>query len=57
MKDVKKRHLEETAAKKLEEKRLKEEIEQIKAEYDKLKKKKEYRKKYMMLGNLIGNKT
>ena len=35
MKDVKKRHLEETAAKKLEEKRLKEEDEQIKAEYEK----------------------
>ena len=34
MKDVKKRHLEETAAKKLEEKRLKEEAEQIKAEYE-----------------------
>ncbi len=37
MKDVKKRHLEETAAKKLEEKRLKEEAEQIKAEYEKWK--------------------
>ena len=37
MKDVKKRHLEETAAKKLEEKRLKEESEQIKAEYEKWK--------------------
>ena len=37
MKDVKKRHLEETAAKKLEEKRLKEETEQIKAEYEKWK--------------------
>ena len=35
MKDVKKRHLEETAAKKLEDKRLKEESEQIKAEYEK----------------------
>ena len=37
MKDVKKRHLEETAAKKLEEKRLKEEAEQIRAEYEKWK--------------------
>ncbi len=37
IKDVKKRHLEETAAKKLEEKRLKEEVEQIKAEYEKQK--------------------
>ena len=37
MKDVKKRHLEETAVKKLEEKRLKEEAEQIKAEYEKWK--------------------
>ena len=37
MKDVKKRHLEETAAKKLEEQRLKEEAEQIKAEYEKWK--------------------
>ena len=37
MKDVRKRHLEETAAKKLEEKRLKEEAEQIKAEYEKWK--------------------
>ena len=37
MKDVKKRHLEETAAKKLEEKKLKEETEQIKAEYEKWK--------------------
>ena len=35
MKDVKKRHLEETAAKKLEDKRLKEESEQIEAEYEK----------------------
>ena len=37
MKDVKKRHLEETAARKLEEKRLKEEAEQIRAEYEKWK--------------------
>ena len=37
IKDVKKRHLEETAAKKLEKKRLKEEVEQIKAEYEKQK--------------------
>ena len=37
IKDVKKRHLEETSAKKLEEKRLKEEVEQIKAEYEKKK--------------------
>ena len=37
MKDVRKRHLEESAAKKLEEKRLKEEAEQIKAEYEKWK--------------------
>ena len=37
MRDVKIRHLEETAAKKLEEKRLKEEVEQIKAEYEKWK--------------------
>tara|TARA_B100001287_G_scaffold149149_1_gene125574 strand:+ start:75 stop:2579 length:2505 start_codon:yes stop_codon:yes gene_type:complete len=37
MKDVKKRHLEETAAKKLEEKRLKEEAQQIKAKYEKCK--------------------
>ena len=37
MKDVKKRHLEETAAKKLEEKKLKEEAEQIRAEYEKWK--------------------
>ncbi len=37
MKDVRKRHLEETAAKKLEEKRLKEEAEQIRAEYEKWK--------------------
>ena len=37
MKDVKKRHLEETAAKKLEEKKLKEEVEQIRAEYEKWK--------------------
>ena len=37
MKDVKRRHLEETAARKLEEKRLKEEAEQIRAEYEKWK--------------------
>ena len=37
MKDVRKRHLEETAAKKLEEQRLKEEAEQIKAEYERQK--------------------
>ena len=37
MKDVKKRHLEESAAKKLEEKRIKEEIEQINSEYEKRK--------------------
>ena len=37
MKDVKKRHLEESAARKLEEKRIKEEIEQINSEYKKLK--------------------
>ena len=34
MKGVKKRHLEESAAKKLEEKRIKEEIEQINSEYE-----------------------
>ena len=37
MKDVKKRHLEESAARKLEEKRIKEEIEQINSEYEKRK--------------------
>ena len=37
MKDVKKRHLEEVSVKKLEEKRLKEEAEQIRAEYEKWK--------------------
>ena len=37
IKDVKKRHLEETAAKKLEKKRLKEEIVQINSEYEKRK--------------------
>ena len=37
MKDVKKRHLEESAARKLEEKRIKEEIEQINSEYEKQK--------------------
>ena len=37
MKDVKKRHLEESSAKKLEEKRIKEEIEQINSEYVKQK--------------------
>ena len=37
MKDVRKRHLEETAAKKLEEKKLKEEVEKIKEEYEKQK--------------------
>ena len=37
MKDVKKRHLEESSAKKLEEKRIKEEIEQINSEYEKQK--------------------
>lgn len=37
MKDVRKRHLEETAAKKLEEKKLKEEVEQINEEYEKQK--------------------
>ena len=37
MKDVRKRHLEEIAVKKLDEKRLKEEAEQIRAEYEKWK--------------------
>ena len=37
MKDVKKRHLKESAARKLEEKRIKEEIEQINSEYEKRK--------------------
>ena len=37
MKDVKKRHLEESSAKKLEEKRIKEEIVQINSEYEKRK--------------------
>ncbi len=45
MGDVKKRHLEESAVKKLEEKRLKEESEQIKAEYEKKKIKLERRLK------------
>ena len=37
IKDVKRRHLEESSAKKLEEKRLKEEAQQIKAKYEKCK--------------------